>query len=59
MLKKNFQVNGDQKIATLLKFYGLPQKVQFGGENDISQPDIEVEDGVSEWKLFRRVIFVQ
>lgn len=50
---------GDWKITTLLKFYCSPQKVHFEGEDGTSQPDIEIEEAESEWKLFRRVIFVQ
>ena len=50
---------GDQKIKTLLNFYGSPQKVHFEGEDGTSQPDIEIEEAGAEWKLFRRVLFVQ
>ena len=50
---------GTENIKTLTSFYGCVQKVHFNGTEEISQPDIDSEDTESEWKLFRRVIFVQ
>ena len=48
-----------QKIQTHVGFYGSVQKVHFKGNEGISQPDVDPEDTEAEWKLFRRVIFVQ
>ena len=50
---------GIEKIRTLNNFYSVAQRIQFQGEIGISQPDINAEDTESEWKLFRRVIFVR
>lgn len=50
---------GIEKIRTLVNFYSVAQKIQFQGDVGISQPDIDAEDTESEWKLFRRVIFVR
>ena len=50
---------GIEKIRTLINFYSVAQRIQFQGEVGISQPDIDAEDTESEWKLFRRVIFVR
>lgn len=35
------------------------QEVCFDGKKGVSTPDIDPEDTESEWKLFRRVMFVQ
>ena len=50
---------GTEKIQSLISFYGSAQEVYFDGNKGTSQPDIDPEDTESEWKLFRRVIFVQ
>ena len=50
---------GIEKIRTLINFYSVAQGIQFQGEIGISQPDVNAEDTESEWKLFRRVIFVR
>lgn len=50
---------GIEKIRNLINFYSVAQRIQFQGEICISQPDINAEDLESEWKLFRRVIFVR
>ena len=42
----------------LAKFYGCVQEVTFSGQTAISKPDIDPESTESEWKLFRRVIFL-
>ena len=46
-------------MRTLINFYSIAQSVKFGGQEGESQPDIEAEETESEWKLFRRVLFVQ
>ena len=48
-----------EKMRTFIDFYGFAQRVQFEGNEDVSQPDIDAEEAKAEWKLFRQVIFVQ
>ena len=55
----NLRDYGTDKIKTLIAFYGSVQEVQFDGKKGVSQPDIDQEDTESEWKLFRRLMFVQ
>ena len=50
---------GIEKIKTLTDFYGCVQEVHFDGNKGVSKPDIDPKDTESEWKLFRRLIFVQ
>ena len=50
---------GIEQINTLTDFYGVEQKVNVGEDVDISQPDISAKETQSEWKLFRRLIFLQ
>lgn len=50
---------GEQKMKTLIDFYSSPQKVQFEGKESVSIPDIDGDETESEWKLFRRVMFMQ
>ena len=50
---------GMNKIVELTNFYGVVQKVQYDGQEGVSQPDIDAEDTEAEWKLFRRLIFTQ
>ena len=50
---------GMENMQTLIKFYGIVQRVQFDGDEGVSQPDIHAEETASEWKLFRRVMFVR
>ena len=47
-----------KKIGTLINSYSVHKRIQIQGEVGFSQPDIRAEDTESEWKLFRRVIFV-
>ena len=35
------------------------QEIHFDGNKGISKPDIDPEDTESEWKLFRRLVYVQ
>ncbi|KAI6661012.1 hypothetical protein LOD99_13735 [Oopsacas minuta] len=37
----------------------VEQRIKVGGDEGISQPDIEAKETESEWKLFRRLIFLQ
>ena len=48
---------GMNKLRVLTSFYGTSQKVIFDGKEVVSQPDVDVdvEETVSEWKLFRRI----
>ena len=39
---------GDQKVTTALKFCALLQEVLFEGEDGPSEPDIVIEEAVSE-----------
>ena len=50
---------GIEKMKNLTSFYGCVQKITFDGKEGLSTPDIDPEDTESEWKLFRRVIFVR
>ena len=50
---------GVQKIQTLIGFYGSVQKIHCEGNEGVSQPDVDREDTEAEWKVFRRVIFIQ
>ena len=50
---------GTEKVKTLTNFYGCVQEMHFDGNKGVSQPDIDHEDTESEWKLLRRLIFVQ
>ena len=50
---------GVEKIKTLANFYGCVQEVRFEGNRGVSKPDIDPEDTESEWKLFRRLMFIQ
>ena len=45
----------EEALTLSFNLDGCAQKVTFDG---ISQPDIDPEDTESEWKLFRRVVFV-
>ena len=46
-------------MRTLINFYSVAQRVKFNEDEGVSQPDIDAEETESEWKLFRRVIFIQ
>ena len=50
---------GTGKVKTLTDFYGSVQEVHFDGNKGVSKLDIDPEDTESEWKLFRRLLFVQ
>ena len=50
---------GMEKIKILLSLYGGAQKITFDGKEGFSTPDVDPEETESEWKLFRRVIFVR
>ena len=43
------------KLRVLTSFNGTSQKVIFDGKEVVSQPDVDVEETESEWKLFRRI----
>lgn len=50
---------GTEKIGTLINSYNVHKiQIQIQGEVGFSQLDIRAEDTESEWKLFRRLIFV-
>ena len=48
-----------KKTRTLINSYSVYKRIQILGEVGFSKPDIGAEDTESEWKLFRRVIFVR
>ena len=48
-----------EKMRTLINFYSVAQRVEVNEDEGVSQPDIDAEETESEWRLFRRVIFVQ
>ena len=49
---------GLEKMRTLIDLYSVVQMVQFNGQEDVSQPDIEAEETVGVETL-QRVLFVQ
>ena len=49
---------GMEQIKTLTDFYSVEQRIIVGGDEGISQPGIEAKETESEWKLFRRLIFL-
>ena len=50
---------GMEKMRTLINYYSVAQRVKLNEDEGVSQPDIDAEETESEWKLFRRVIFIQ
>ncbi|KAI6651120.1 hypothetical protein LOD99_5471 [Oopsacas minuta] len=45
---------GMEQIKTLTDFYSVEQRINVGGDEGISQPDIEAKETESDWKLFRQ-----
>ena len=41
---------GMEQIKTLTEFYSVEQGINVGGDEGISQPDIEAKETESEWK---------
>ena len=50
---------GTEQIKTLTDLYSVEQRINVGGNEGISQADIEAKETESEWKLFQRLIFLQ
>jgi len=50
---------GMEKMRTLINYYSVAQRVKLNEDEGVSQPDIDAEETESEWKLFRRAIFIQ
>ena len=50
---------GTEQIKTLTDLYSVEQRINVGGDEGISQADIEAKETESEWKLFQRLIFLQ
>ena len=46
------------EISQLTNFYDVVQKVNFDGQEGVSQPDVDSEDTEAEWAPFQWLIFM-
>ena len=44
---------GKEEVFQLINLYFVVMKVNFDGQEGVSQPDVDSEDTEVEWKLFR------
>ena len=47
----------EEKLHTLINFYGIPQQITFEGQTRFLIPDIDGEQAEAEWKIFPRIIY--
>ena len=57
VLKKDCTIIVKKKIRILIDFCGIAQRAYFDGDEAFSQPNIDLEETETEWKLFRQFIF--
>ena len=50
---------GVETLKKLTDFYGKEQRAMYEDKTGVSQPDVVAEQAEAEWKIFRRVMFVQ
>lgn len=50
---------GEETLKQLTDFYGKEQRATYEDKTGVSHPDIVAEQAEAEWKIFRRVMFVQ
>ena len=50
---------GVETLQKLTDFYGKEQRVTYEDKTGVSHPDVNAEQAEAEWKIFRRVMFVQ
>ena len=47
----------EEKLQILTNFYGTPQSVTFKRQTKLSVPDLDEQQTVAQWKIFRRILF--